>query len=133
MPQLVDNCDDMDTDDGNPESTVPSIKSLHTLILDLPPSCIEFSKAEPYCFVVGTYELLEQDVEAAADADQAKHDEEQYAVERGRQKRSGSLILFQIETLKVYVCGLCVVLISFASLICLPTHLKPVWTVFSKD
>jgi len=52
-------------------------KSLASMILDAPPSCIEFSKSRDCIFVVGTYSLNE-----AEDAG-------------GVQSRNGSLVLMR--------------------------------------
>lgn len=60
-----------------------SINSIKSLTLDLPPSCIEFSPTVPSCFVVGTYFLEKKDQDESAS--------------NGPQKRSGSLLVFQLE------------------------------------
>ncbi|OBT49105.1 hypothetical protein VE00_00135 [Pseudogymnoascus sp. WSF 3629] len=65
-------------------------------ILDLPPSCIEFSQASPEYFVVGTY-ILEKD-----DADGPAHEQEndgddKYKNEVKAQERNGSLVLYRLE------------------------------------
>lgn len=71
-----------------------SINSIQSLILDLPPSCIEFCPEAPDYFVVGTYflEKKEQDESAAAELDDGEDDD----TPKKAQKRSGSLILFQL-------------------------------------
>lgn len=70
------------------------INSIQSLILDLPPSCIEFCPEAPDYFVVGTYflEKKEQDESAAAELD----DMEDEDMPKEAQKRSGSLILSQL-------------------------------------
>jgi diphthamide biosynthesis protein 7 len=74
-----------------------SINSVKSLILDLPPSCIEFCPVARDYFVVGTYflEKKEQDVnveDAAEDEEQKSED-----VDKTPQTRTGSLILFKVE------------------------------------
>lgn len=67
-----------------------SVVSLQSLILDIPPSCIEFCPAAPQYFVVGTYflEKKEQNV---------SHPESEVdEVPKEDQKRTGSLILFRL-------------------------------------
>ena len=46
-----------EADDRHENEAVPIVKSNVTRILDLPPSCIEFSPLNPRLFVVGTYFL----------------------------------------------------------------------------
>ncbi|KAI5209884.1 WD40 repeat-like protein [Aureobasidium subglaciale] len=75
------------------------ITSIQSLILDLPPSCIEFCSIARDYFVVGTYYLEkkeEQDTstENIVDDDNAEKNEE---VVKKPQTRTGSLILFKIE------------------------------------
>lgn len=59
---------------------VKTIRSFTSTILDLPPSCLEFSLAFPEFFVVGTY-YLEQNNEDC----------------KAPQERSGSLSLFHLQ------------------------------------
>lgn len=72
-------------------STVP----LSKVILDLPPSCIEFVpwhkdvQSNGEWFVVGTYELQKEQFDETKSA--------------GPQSRSGSLILFRLRNGKVYM------------------------------
>ena len=56
------------------------ISSTRNLVLDLPPSCIEFSPLSPHYFVVGTYYL----------------EAESGASHKPAQDRRGSLILFNL-------------------------------------
>ncbi|KAI9796444.1 MAG: hypothetical protein M1825_000623 [Sarcosagium campestre] len=65
------------------------IKSLATLILDLPPSCIEFSPLHPDYLVVGTYYLDQHDTQNIADNSKGS--------QKTLQQRSGSLILCRIR------------------------------------
>jgi len=55
------------------------ISSASSTVLDLPPSCIEFSIANPEFFVVGTYHLDAQGDDSS------------------QQTRKGSLILFRLR------------------------------------
>jgi len=63
--------------------TVDVIRSLHTIVLDKSPCCLEFCPGSLEYFVVGTYHLL-------AESD---HDQENTEI---RQPRDGSLILFKL-------------------------------------
>lgn len=55
-----------------------------SLTLHLPPSCVQFCRAHPQFFVVGTYNL-------------EKDDDEQAAGEQKRtQSRNGSLVIFEV-------------------------------------
>ncbi|OCL05465.1 hypothetical protein AOQ84DRAFT_298893 [Glonium stellatum] len=62
-----------------------SINPVRSLILDLPPSCVEFWPHEPEYAIVGTYHLEREE------ASSAKQDKE----EEGQQ-RSGSLVLLKV-------------------------------------
>ena len=64
---------------------VRTIHSYRNLILDLPPSCLEFSPLHPEYFVVGTYSL-----------DNTGENQSSGTSSEG-QDRSGSLLLFQLE------------------------------------
>ncbi|KAH6653733.1 hypothetical protein BKA67DRAFT_658076 [Truncatella angustata] len=68
------------------------ISSLHTSILDLPPSCIEFCPSHPDYFVVGTYDLQK---------DKAETEQSQDALGQHPQTRNGSLVVFQLTGGKV--------------------------------
>ncbi|KAH8645638.1 hypothetical protein BX600DRAFT_477734 [Xylariales sp. PMI_506] len=68
------------------------IASTQSLVLDLPPSCIEFCPAYPEFFVVGTYNL-QKDTEPTEE-----NDGEDGAPARQPQSRNGSLILFHLES-----------------------------------
>ena len=70
-----------------------TINSIELLVLDLPPSCIEFCPAAPSYFVVGTY-LLEQKTQG----ENATQNTSSPEAETGEaQKRSGSLVVFKLE------------------------------------
>lgn len=83
-----------------------TIRSLCSLTLDFPPSCIEFSRVYPECFVIGTYFLEQQKSSGPRDGDGGSGDEakaeppeqssEVFQRERMPQQRSGSLILLQL-------------------------------------
>lgn len=63
------------------------ITSKFSLVLDLPPSCVQFCPAHPRFFVVGTYNL---------EKDEARQDEEESSADRKSQSRSGSLVIFRV-------------------------------------
>lgn len=81
-----------------------SISSTQSMILDLPPSCIEFCPAYPDLFVVGTYNLEKSD-QTDTVGDEEKIDEEENPQTSGTSKqpqsRNGSIILFQLRGGKV--------------------------------
>lgn len=83
--------DDRDTDDG-----IPTVSSEFSIVLDLPPSCIEFSPFHPECFIVGTYYL---------EPESASHTtsllQKDYQLGRPVQDRRGSLILFHLSDLQL--------------------------------
>lgn len=66
-----------------------SIRSLLTLTLDLPPSCIEFWPRDSQYAIVGTYNLEKEDGQGLSDP--AQHEG------RKSQQRNGSLILVRVE------------------------------------
>ncbi|KAH7064717.1 WD40-repeat-containing domain protein [Macrophomina phaseolina] len=65
-----------------------SVKSISSLWLDIPPSCIEFVPGHPELFVVGTYFL-----------EKTGQDEEESGTtsETSPQHRTGSLLLFKLD------------------------------------
>jgi len=65
------------------EDGVPTIKSISSLIIDSPPSCLEFSPWQCNVFVVGTYLLEANGKKNAAPSSQ--------------QVRKGSLMVLQVE------------------------------------
>ncbi len=65
------------------EDGVPTIKSISSLIIDSPPSCLEFSPWQRDVFVVGTYSL-----EANANKNGAP---------TSQQVRKGSLMVLQVK------------------------------------
>jgi diphthine methyl ester acylhydrolase len=67
----------------------PLMKSLVTLTLELPPSCIEFCPAFPEYFVIGTYDL-QKDEGAQANEEISATNQQQ------SQTRHGSLVTFRL-------------------------------------
>lgn len=75
---------------------VQPIRSDHTIILDLPPSCMEFSPFHADSFVVGTYYLEpESESGTASHTTSTKEGDDQIRVPP--QDRSGSLMLFNLN------------------------------------
>lgn len=79
-------------DGRNTADDIPSFPSNHSIILDLPPSCIEFSPLHSDCFMVGTYYL-----EPESGASIRQEDDQ---IRRPAQNRRGSLILFGLRDRK---------------------------------
>ncbi|KAI1295049.1 hypothetical protein F5Y03DRAFT_312401 [Xylaria venustula] len=77
------------------EAEARKIASSRRLILDLPPSCIEFCPAHPDYFVVGTYNL-EKDEPPTTDEGGASDNEDGHEVVRKPQSRNGSLVVFKV-------------------------------------
>ncbi|KAI0969129.1 WD40-repeat-containing domain protein [Xylaria arbuscula] len=77
------------------EAAARKIASSRHLILDLPPSCIEFCPAHPDYFVVGTYNL-EKDEPTTADEVGTSDNEDGHEVVRKPQSRNGSLVVFKL-------------------------------------
>lgn len=71
------------------------IASSRSLVLDLPPSCIEFCPAHPDHFVVGTYNLQKED-STAADSGEVSDSEINYETKKKPQSRDGSLVVFRL-------------------------------------
>jgi diphthamide biosynthesis protein 7 len=74
-----------------------SIDPIKSLILDLPPSCIEFCPVARDYFVVGTYFLEKKEQDASVEDAAVDEEEKSEDVEEKPQTRTGSLILFRIE------------------------------------
>jgi diphthamide biosynthesis protein 7 len=76
------------------------IKSLHTLILEKPPCCLEFCPEHRDYFVVGTYNLVKEDEakkpDAIMNAEAVVDEDEAQVTEKKQQMRDGSLILCKI-------------------------------------
>ncbi|MCJ1307783.1 hypothetical protein MMC25_001431 [Agyrium rufum] len=77
-------------------SAATRLASTTSLILDQPPSCIEFAPLHPNTFVVGTYSLAES-IDESTRSPKSEEEADSSIV----QSRSGSLILFQIVNLKL--------------------------------
>lgn len=80
------------------------ISSTQSMVLDLPPSCIEFCPSHPSFFVVGTYYLEKTDEGAQpndgdGDGDEGRELSETKATQP--QSRNGSIIVFRLEDGKV--------------------------------
>jgi len=74
-----------------------SIDSIQSLVLDLPPSCIEFCPIARDYFVVGTYFLEKKEQDAGVENTAKDGEEESQDVDKKPQTRTGSLILFKVE------------------------------------
>ncbi|KAK1981859.1 hypothetical protein LZ30DRAFT_591799 [Colletotrichum cereale] len=73
-----------------------AVASKQSLVLDLPPSCIEFCLSHPHYFVVGTYNLV-KDEEPPNEAGDAGS-----SVVKKTQSRNGSLVVFRLENGSVH-------------------------------
>lgn len=77
-----------------------SVSSTQSVMLDLPPSCIEFCPAHPDFFVVGTYNL-EKSEDSGQIADEVDEDGEGQApgtnAAKQPQSRNGSIVVFQLH------------------------------------
>jgi diphthamide biosynthesis protein 7 len=74
-----------------------SINSIQSLILDLPPSCIEFCPVARDYFVVGTYFLEKKEQDAGVGGAAEDQEEKSEDVDTKPQTRTGSLVLFKVE------------------------------------
>ncbi|KAH7157202.1 hypothetical protein EDB81DRAFT_416290 [Dactylonectria macrodidyma] len=81
------------------------VSSKVSLILDLPPSCIQFCPAHPELFVVGTYNLQRGETETEGQTDAGDGDEEDDAdcssAPKTPQNRDGSLVVFKVVGTKL--------------------------------
>ncbi|KAK4228152.1 hypothetical protein QBC38DRAFT_475813 [Podospora fimiseda] len=77
------------------------VQSVWSEELDLPPSCVEFCAAHPSYFLVGTYNLEKDKVEAEeakeATAEDDNDDDAQVVKKKKVQSRNGSIITFQLQ------------------------------------
>ena len=77
------------------------VKSLKSIVLDLPPSCIEFCPAQPEYFLVGTYNLQKEEATSEGDAAESEGErgngETQQQQGKQPQSRNGSLLLFSLK------------------------------------
>ncbi|KAH0399657.1 WD40 repeat-like protein, partial [Aureobasidium melanogenum] len=74
-----------------------SISSTQSLIIDLPPSCIEFCPTSRDHFVVGTYFLEKKEQDDGVEDDAGDEEENTGDTDKKPQTRTGSLILFKVE------------------------------------
>lgn len=76
-----------------------AISSSQSMVLDLPPSCIEFCPAHPSYFLVGTYNLQKEEAEGFDVEEQEDEEESDIANEKGQrsQSRTGSIVVFQLQ------------------------------------
>lgn len=72
-----------------------TISSTQSMILDLPPSCIEFCPAHGSYFLVGTYNLQKSEGEENNDIDDTNESSEGKA--KQSQSRNGSIIVFRLK------------------------------------
>ena len=71
------------------DDVAPSINSITSKLLDLPPSCVEFAPCQQEYFVIGTYYL-------------EPNDEHEESNREAQQARRGSLILFRLQGHNLY-------------------------------
>src|ERR1700712_3092087 len=86
--------------DANISEKIPQqISSIDTLILDLPPSCIEVWRADIQheYFVIGTYNLEKQEQGTSTE------DSSTLAQAPNPQERNGSLILCELVSEKIHI------------------------------
>ncbi|ROW07297.1 hypothetical protein VMCG_03697 [Cytospora schulzeri] len=76
-----------------------TLSSSQSMVLDLPPSCIEFCPAHPSYFLVGTYNLQKEEVEGGEPEEQENEEKSDVEKEEGQrsQSRTGSIIVFQLQ------------------------------------
>ncbi|KAI1181010.1 hypothetical protein F4777DRAFT_182897 [Nemania sp. FL0916] len=77
------------------EAKARAIKSLRSLTLDLPPSCIEFCPAHPDHLVIGTYNLQTEEP-ATEEGNENSDNEANYKKPKKPQSRNGSLVVFRL-------------------------------------
>lgn len=78
------------------------IESFQSMILDLPPSCIEICPRYPSHFLVGTYYL--ETSEAGGKHTEKDNDGDDVEVEaKQAQSKSGSIIVFELKDGQAYV------------------------------
>jgi diphthamide biosynthesis protein 7 len=76
-------------------------KSICSIIVDYPPSCIEFSAQHPELFLIGTYLLLTPT--EVAETVQAIEQYDNSTVDQAiSQTREGSILLFRLEGNEMY-------------------------------
>lgn len=72
------------------------IKSFQSMILDLPPSCIEFCPRYPSHFLVGTYYLETNEAESK-DTEKDNDGDEVEIEAKQAQSKSGSILVFELK------------------------------------
>ncbi|KAI9825311.1 MAG: hypothetical protein M1819_000557 [Sarea resinae] len=82
---------------ANDQRTPQDIQSSQSLVLDLPPSCLEFCPADPRYFVVGTYYLENPEGASKVAEDLAENGDKTSHPEKKPQHRRGSLVLFRLQ------------------------------------
>lgn len=88
------------------QSGKTSVQPLYTEILELPPSCLEFSPKHLDYFVIGTYNLVKEEAgpsgEVPDDAleESSSADAQKSPVEETKksQTRNGSIILYKVTS-----------------------------------
>jgi diphthamide biosynthesis protein 7 len=80
--------------DPGRENAPSFITKVCAQILELPPSCVEFSPKQSDCFVIGTYNLEKDNNDDKSGGQDAEGNETPY--ERKPQSRNGSLILCRL-------------------------------------
>lgn len=78
------------------------IDSFQSMILDLPPSCIEICPRHPSLFLVGTYYLETNEAEGKDTEDGNDGDEVEVEAKQA-QSKSGSIIVFELRDGQAYV------------------------------
>lgn len=78
-----------DQDDGEGEN----ISSRQSIVLDLPPSCLEFCPAHPSYLAVGTYNLQKEEQQQQGEDENDQEDQKTIK----SQSRNGSIIVFQLR------------------------------------
>lgn len=78
------------------------IKSFQSMILDLPPSCVEFCPRYPSHFLVGTY-YLETTGEESKGLEKDNDEGEVEIQAKQAQSKSGSILVFELKDGKALV------------------------------
>lgn len=74
-----------------------SVKSIASITLDTPPSCIELWPANRRYAVIGTYYLEKTDTQNHDQPGEINIDDVNPDGQKGRQQRTGSLVLLDIQ------------------------------------
>ncbi|KAI3319946.1 WD40-repeat-containing domain protein [Xylariaceae sp. AK1471] len=77
------------------ETQEREIASLRSVVLSLPPSCIEFCPAHPDHFIVGTYNL-QKDEPTQGEKTDASNNNGSHETIKKHQSRNGSLVVFRL-------------------------------------